>query len=132
MIGEQHGMVLGGHFADRAGQVDIARRVIGDQRQVADPHDVIGGDRRQHIGRVDIGQAADRHGMGGVQMDHRAGLRPLAIHGQMQHAFLGRRVAGDKSAGVIQFRQPGRVEGAQGGAGRRHQPAVIDAHTDIA
>ena len=38
----------------------------------------------------------------------------------------------DQPAVIVEFREAGRVEAAQGGARGRHQPAVADAHRDVA
>ncbi len=76
MIGEQHRMVLSREPPHRLGQPEIVRRVIGDERQAANAHGVIGSDRRQHVRRVDIGERGDGNGICGVQMHHGAGLRP--------------------------------------------------------
>ena len=62
---------------------------------------------------VDAVEAGDGDGMGGVEMHHGARLGTLAIHGEVQEAFLGGIVAIDKLALIIQLRQPCRVEAAQ-------------------
>src|SRR6478735_4969178 len=67
-----------------------------------------------------------------VQMHDGAGLGALLIHDTVQEALLGRRIARHEPAVVAELRQPRRVEPAERGVGRRHQPAIRHPQADIA
>jgi hypothetical protein len=76
------------------------------QRQPADPHHVVGRDRRDGVRRVDVGQAADRHRIGRVEVDHRPRRVAPPVHPHVQERLLGRRVARDVPARVVQLGEP--------------------------
>src|SRR5580704_10899727 len=67
-----------------------------------------------------------------MQMNNRAGAGPLLVHHTVQEALLGRRVTRDDTSVMAQLRQPRRVEAAERGISRRHQPSVAGPHTDVA
>src|SRR5271170_5622469 len=70
VISQQYGMVLASKTAHRLRQRHIAGAEIGDERQRADSHHVISSDRRQYVGRVDLGETGDSDRMRRVQMDN--------------------------------------------------------------
>src|SRR5271155_3531272 len=131
VIGEQYRMMLAGEAAHRFGEREIAGAKIGNKRQTADPHHVISRDRRQDVFRVDFGEARNRDRMRRMQMHDRTGRGPLLIHHAVQEALFGRRIARDEAPVMAQLRQPRRVEAAERGVGRRHQPAVVSPHADV-
>ena len=132
VIGQQYSVVLAGEAAHRFGERQIAGTEIGDERQPTDPHHVIGGDRRQHVFRIDFGKAGDCDRMRRMQMHNGASGGALLIHDTVQKALLGRRVAGNKPSVEIELRKARRVEAAERSVGRRHQPAFAGPHADIA
>src|SRR3546814_551576 len=102
----------------------VAWREVRHQRQRSDPHDVIGGERRQHVVRIDVSEATDGDRVGGVQVHHRPRLVP-AVQRQVQESYLGRLVAIDPLAPVVETGEPRRVEFAESDSGGRHQPAAV-------
>ena len=62
------------------------------------------------------------------------GARGLAapVHPHVEEGLLGRLVAADVPAGVVELREARRVEGAHAHVGRRQQPAVLDLDADVA
>src|SRR5450432_3858858 len=71
--------------------------------------------------------------MGRMQVHHRARGAAGLVQCGMQRHFLGRGIAGEEAAIRVKPRQPRRIERAEGGIGRRHQPAaVIKSDADIA
>ena len=98
MVGEQHCVVLAGQGADRLGEFLVARREIGDERQPADAHDEIGGQRRQRVRRIDFIENAHRDRVGRMQVNDGAAIGALLVHDDVQERFLGRRIAVDQMA----------------------------------
>ncbi len=96
-------MVLAGKAAHGFGERQIAGAEIRDERQPADPHHVISGDRRQHVCGVDLGEAGDGHRMRRMQMHDRPGGRTLFVHDTVQKAFLGRRVAREEPSVTVEL-----------------------------
>src|SRR5215813_11690746 len=96
-------MVLTGKPAYRLGEREVARAKIGNERQPADPHHVIGGDRRQYVIGVDLGKAGDRDRMRRMEMDDRAGGALFFVHDAMQKTLLGRRVARDEPPVMVEL-----------------------------
>ena len=101
-----------GYLADRFSKRQIAGREIGHQGQTANAHNVIGGDRRQQIIRIEAVDTTDGDRMGRMKMHDRPGPRSLLIHGPVQEGFLGRLVAGHMISRIVQFRQPRRIQSA--------------------
>ena len=111
----------------RLRQRRIARRIVGDQRQRADAHDVVGGDRRQHVVGIDVGEARDRDRMGRVQMHDR--LRRRAARDTWPGAGTLSLVGASPESSrplIVEPREPRRIEPAERDVGRRHQPAVVE------
>src|SRR6185312_6389536 len=111
---------------------EITRRVIGHERQPADTHDVIGGDGRQNVVRIDFGERGDRHRICRMEMHDGAGLRPLLIHGAMEKRLLGGSIARNMLARSVELGEARGVEPAERDIGRRHQPAILQPRADIA
>ncbi len=133
VVGEQDGVMAAGEFFHRLGQRFVAGRKVGHEGKRADSHHEIGSQRRQHVGRVDVGENADGDGMRRMQMHHRRCIAPLSVHAKMQERFLGRGISADEPALRVEFRQPRGIERAERGVGRRHQPtAVRQPHADVA
>ena len=70
--------------------------------------------------------------MGGMGVDDGFRLVAHRIDRGVQERFLRWLVATDKAALRIQLRQTLRVEIAKAGVGGRHEPAIVDAHAEIA
>src|SRR5579883_23840 len=70
--------------------------------------------------------------MRAMKMHDRAVLGPHVVDRAMQQRFLGRRIAADVLAVLVELAELAGIELAQRGIGRRHQPAVGHAYTDIA
>src|SRR5258708_20431032 len=124
-----------GVFADGVGELGIAGLEVGHQRQLADPHHEVGRDRRQRGLLVVVArriEAGDRHGVRAMKVHDGAVLGPHVVDRAVQQRLLGRRVAADMLAVGIELGELCRIELAQRGVGRRHQPAVGDLHADIA
>src|SRR6185312_43677 len=62
----------------------------------------------------------------------RAVLGPHVVDRAVQQRLLGRRVAADMLAIGVELGELRRIELAQRGVGRRHQPTVGDPHADVA
>src|SRR4029079_14379126 len=62
----------------------------------------------------------------------RAFVRAHSVERAVHQRFLGRRIAADMLAVAVELGELRRIELAQRGVGRRHQPAVSDAHGDVA
>ena len=67
-----------------------------------------------------------------MQVHDRAGAGALLVHHPVQKALLGRRVAGNEPPVMVEPRQPRRVEAAERGVGRGHQPALAAPQADVA
>ena len=84
-----------GDGADRGRERGVAGREVRQQRQRPDPHRVVRGERRQHVG-------ADRRRPSTDTATECVACRwttavspgPLAVHREVQQRFLGRRIAG--------------------------------------
>src|SRR5918997_3290058 len=132
VIGEQHGGMLPRHAAHRFRERPVAGPVIGQEGKPADPHHVIGGERRQDVGGILVAQAGHRHRMGAVEMHHRPGQGALLIDRQMKEGFLRRRVAGNHRPVRGHLGNAVGIEEAHAGIGRRHQDgAVVEAHGHV-
>ena len=105
--------MVSGQGTNSLGKFQIPRRIIGHQWQAADPHRVVGGNRRQAVVFVNAGEAADCHGMRRMEMHDSAGARPLVVHRRVEKGFLGRLVTVDVLAKSIELRDPGWVERAE-------------------
>ena len=91
-----------GQFPDRVGEIQASRWEIGNQRERADLHGVIGGDWRENIRRVNVATTTDGDRVGGMQMHDRAAVRPFVVHGHVQEILAGRFVARDVVAIISQ------------------------------
>jgi len=94
-------------------QGEIARRVIGHERQAADAHDVVGGDRGQHIRAVYVGERRNGDGVCGMQVDDGGCLRAFVVHRAVEEGLLGRRIAGDELAVGVELGEPRRIKPAE-------------------
>ena len=88
VVGEQHRMMPAGIAAHCLGEREIARRVVGDQRQRPNAHDVVSRQWRQQIVRVETREQRNRHRMRRVQMNDRLIARLLLVHGKMREVLL--------------------------------------------
>ena len=113
------------------GQVEVARRLVSDERQPTHPHDVICSNRRENVGCIDVGKRGHGDGIGRVQVYHGSGLWPLVVHGAMKKGFLGGWIAGNKVAASVELRKPRGIETTEGNVGRRHEPSVVKPNADI-
>ena len=95
-------MVLA-EFPDRVGEIQTSRWEIGNQRERADLHGVISGDRRENIRRVNVATTTDCDRVGGMQMHDRAAVRTFVLHGHVQEVLTGRFVARDMVAAIIKL-----------------------------
>ena len=101
------------------------RTEIGNKRQPADPHQRIGGDRRQDIFRIGMGKHRQGDGMGRMKVDHRRGVAAAVVECGMKRQLLGRRPSTLARAVAVQAAKLGRIEEAERGIGRGHQKSAI-------
>src|SRR3546814_17727093 len=78
MVSEQHRVMTTRQLGDGIAQRLVAWRKIRHQRQRSDAYDVVGGQRWQHVVRIDVSKAANGDRVGGVQVHYRAGPRGRA------------------------------------------------------
>ena len=71
VIGEQHRRVIRRRPGAPPRPAGCRRAGIRHERQLADPHHVVGRERRQHVVRVQPGEARDRDRVGRVQVHDR-------------------------------------------------------------
>ena len=112
---------LGGRLLGQRLERVVAGRVVRQQGQASDPHHVVGGQRRQHVVRVDVGEAGDRDRVGAVQVDHRAGVRAGAVDSRVQEGLLRRLGARD-----VAGRSRSMTESASGSRAPRLTPVGRD------
>ena len=120
---------------DRVGQRRVAGRVVGHQRQRADAHHVVGRERGQHAGRIDVREHRHRDcdRIRGMQKHDRGGARTLPVHRPVEEGLLGGRVARQQRAGLVEQTDARRVEQTEARSGGRHQPAAVgQARADVA
>ena len=133
LIGQQHRPRIARRRRDRRLHRRIARPVVAHHRHPPPhPHNEIRRQRRDRIVRIDVGEAAHRRRHGGMQMHHRAALRPRRIESAVHEHFLRRLVAADVIEAAVQPRQARGLEVPERGIGRRDQEAIGQAHTDVA
>src|SRR4051812_30965073 len=70
--------------------------------------------------------------MRGVQMHNGGSAGALLVHGAVEESLFRRRVAADEIAFPVELGDAPRVEPAETTVGGRQEPAVVEAHADIA
>ncbi len=125
MVGQQEGFALGGTATELLGDAGIPRLVVGDERQLADPHHVIGGERADHVGRIQPLQAGEGGQMGAVQVHHGLAVRIVVVDGEVEGHLLGGAIPPQVFAAHAHGGEARRVEPAEAGAGRGGEQGAI-------
>src|SRR3546814_18282166 len=81
----------------------LFRSVVGNQRERADFHDEVRGQRRYAAMGVKARHTRNGGGMRGMQVDDGPRRGPLPVHGPMQEGFLGRGRAREQRAVVVEL-----------------------------
>src|SRR5262249_47025815 len=89
-------------------------------------------DRRQHVFRVNVCQAANGYRVSRVQVNDGAGFFAFPVHRQVQERFLGGFVAGEVAAGPVHLGEALGFESSQAGIGRRHENPIVQSGAEIA
>ena len=119
VVGQQHGDAVGQVAGHRRGEGGVTGRMVRNQGKSADPHDVVGGERRQHVGGVEVVETGDGHRVGAVEVGDGPHVGPLGVGRQMQRHLLGGRIALDGAAVGIEAAEPLLHQPTERGVRRR-------------
>ena len=117
VVGEQEGVALGGAAPQLLGDAGIPRLVVGDERQLADPHHVVGGEGADDVGRIQPLQTGEGGQVGAVQVHHGPAVRIVVIDGEVEGHLLGGAVTPQVLPLQIDVREPVGAQTSQAGAG---------------
>src|SRR3954469_8404296 len=132
VVGEQHRPVLAGDRLDRIRERAISRPEVRHQRELADPHHVVGRQWRDDVLRLLVAEARDRHRIGGVQVDDGSCGRPLLEDREVEEVLLGRLVSADVLSSGGHLGDAVNVEISETRVRRRHQDgAVLELHRQV-
>ena len=117
VVGQQEGVALGGAAPQLLGDAGIPRLVVGDERQLADPHHVVGGEGADDVGRIQPLQAGEGGQVGAVQVHHGPAVWIVVVDGEVEGHLLGGAITPQVLPLQVDMREPVGAQTPQAGAG---------------
>ena len=117
VVGQQEGVALLGRGAPAPRRCGHPRFVVGDERQLADPHHVVGVKGRMTLAGASPLQTGEGGQVGAVQVHHGPAVRIVVVDGKVEGHLLGGR-SPPRCSPQVDVREPVGAEPSQAGAGR--------------